>query len=310
MTIKESLVSIGLPVFNGERYLRQALDSLLAQDYEHFELIISDNGSTDATPQICREYTARDKRISYYRSEVNLGAAWNFNQVFQLASGAYFMWAAHDDYWDSRYLRSCLEAFSTSGSVILAGTMCDLINAETGNLIYTDEGFSTVGLKPAERFRRYKSTIHAGRHIGGIFYGVYKSNALRKVMPMRRVVANDHLILAQLCFEGEFVTVPERLIVKRWGGASTSHRDNARALGITNPFFVRFPYLVREVLLQKIIFRTEKLTRLHKVGLAGWSSGNYLILVLRLRCRALLNRALGSAIRARELWRNRKGSGE
>lgn len=302
------LVSIGMPVYNGERFIRQALDSLLGQDYGNFELIISDNASMDGTREICVEYAARDERIRYYRNERNMGAAWNFNRVFELSSGEYFTWASHDDYWDPHYLRSCLEAFDTSEAIVLAGAMCELVDSETGELILTDRGFSTVGLSPSEGFILYKSTVHGGRHIGGVFYGIYKRNALREVMPMRKVIATDHLVLAELCFQGEFVTVQERLMVKRWGGASTSHRNNARALGISNQLFIKCPYFVREVLLQRIIFQTARLTLPEKTRLACWSLRNYVqvcgIWALRLRYRTLLALTKRPAIHARELWRS------
>ena len=87
-----SRVSIGLPVYNGEKYLEQALISILSQTYTDFELIISDNASTDRTQAICREYAAKDPRIRYYCNEENLGAAPNHNRVFELASGEYFKW--------------------------------------------------------------------------------------------------------------------------------------------------------------------------------------------------------------------------
>jgi glycosyltransferase involved in cell wall biosynthesis len=93
-TPKEPLVSIGMPVYNGENFLRLALSSLLAQDYPHFELIISDNASDDGTEEICREYQAHDRRIRYLRHRENRGSPWNFAFV---ARGDYFMWAAHDD---------------------------------------------------------------------------------------------------------------------------------------------------------------------------------------------------------------------
>ncbi len=308
MTDNKPLVGIGMPVYNGERFIRQALDSLLAQDYENFELIISDNASTDRTQEICVEYAARDERIRYYRNERNMGAAWNFNRVFELSSGEYFMWASHDDYWDPRYLRCCLEAFDISEAIVLAGAMCESIDSETEDLKFTDEGFSTIGLCPRQRFMRYKSTVHGGRHIGGIFCGVYKRSALREVMPMRKVIANDHLVLAGLCFQGEFVTVQEKLMVKRWGGASTSHRNNARAVGVSNPLLIEFPYFVREVLLQIIIFQTARLTLPEKTRLACWSLRNYVqvcgIRALRLRYRTLLALAKRPAIRVRELWRS------
>ncbi len=104
---KESdpLVSIGLPVYNGENYLEEAIRSILAQTYTHFELIISDNGSTDRTQEICEFYAERDLRIRYYRNKENLGAAWNYNQTFHLAKGKYFKWAAHDDIWNGMMMR-------------------------------------------------------------------------------------------------------------------------------------------------------------------------------------------------------------
>ena len=91
------LVSVGLPVYNGERYLREAVDSVLGQTYVNLELVISDNASTDATEAICREYAARDPRVRYHRAERNRGAVWNFNRAFELARGEFFMWQAFDD---------------------------------------------------------------------------------------------------------------------------------------------------------------------------------------------------------------------
>src|ERR1035438_9843576 len=97
MTPPVPRVSIGLPVYNGENYLDPALNSILRQDYSDLELIISDNASTDATGNICREYAAKDPRIRYYRNETNIGASANFNCLVKLARGEYFKWAAHDD---------------------------------------------------------------------------------------------------------------------------------------------------------------------------------------------------------------------
>src|SRR4051812_10444894 len=90
-------VSVGLPVYNAEKYLDDSLRNLLNQSYADFELIISDNASTDATEEICRGYAAKDRRIIYHRNNCNMGIAWNHNRVFHLASGDFFMWAAHDD---------------------------------------------------------------------------------------------------------------------------------------------------------------------------------------------------------------------
>ena len=90
-------VSIGLPVYNGDNYLAETLDSILAQTFTDFELIISDNGSTDRTEAICRRYAAQDHRVRYVRNPSNLGAARNYKRAFELARGEYFKWNGHDD---------------------------------------------------------------------------------------------------------------------------------------------------------------------------------------------------------------------
>jgi glycosyltransferase involved in cell wall biosynthesis len=265
------LVSIGMAVYNGEKYICQALDSLLAQDFTNYELIISDNASTDKTQEICQEYKLLDSRIRYYRNLANMGALWNFSRVFELSFGKYFMFACHDDYWKPSYLNSCLEAFNTSRDIILAGAECDSVDSKTGKLIFTDKGLSTIGLSPARRFLHYKSVLHNGKHVGGIFYGIHKRSALQEVMPMKNVMATDHLVMAGLCFQGEFVTVKKRLMAKRMGGASDTLEGVARSHNISNPLLVKGTYLTREFELEKIIFQASNLKSLEKIGLVYWS---------------------------------------
>jgi glycosyltransferase involved in cell wall biosynthesis len=112
-------VSIGMPVYNGEKFIRNALDSLLLQTFTNFELIISDNGSTDATGAICREYALQDYRISYFRQSENLGPTNNFKFVFSRARAEYFMWAACDDMWDQSWLERCVEILDKDKQVVL-----------------------------------------------------------------------------------------------------------------------------------------------------------------------------------------------
>src|ERR1700736_6211403 len=109
--MKKTKLSVGLPVYNGENFLNVAVDSVLGQDFEDFELIISDNASQDGTAALCKEYAARDKRVRYYRSDVNNGGAWNYNRVFELAEGQYFKWQAHDDVCLPGFFRRCVEVF-------------------------------------------------------------------------------------------------------------------------------------------------------------------------------------------------------
>ena len=113
------LVSVGLPVYNGERFLRQSLESVLAQTYENFELIISDNASTDGTDAICREFAARDTRIRYVRNSRNMGAAYNFDKVVELARGELFRLHTHDDIMAPPLLERCVSVLMQEPDAVL-----------------------------------------------------------------------------------------------------------------------------------------------------------------------------------------------
>src|SRR5262245_17532257 len=119
MTHNKDLISIGMPVYNSEKYIRQAVDSFLTQDYEHLELIISDNSSTDGTQEICLEYAARDKRVSYYRNERNMGMTWNENRLFELSRGEYFKWAGSYDFIAPSFLSACKRVLESDPTVVL-----------------------------------------------------------------------------------------------------------------------------------------------------------------------------------------------
>ena len=117
MTGNIPLLSIGMPVYNGEKFIRQSLDSLLAQDFEDFELIISDNASEDRTKDICLEYSDRDQRIKYYRNNSNIGVDLNFNRVFELSKSRYFTWASSDDMRHPLFLSACLDVLESNPEV-------------------------------------------------------------------------------------------------------------------------------------------------------------------------------------------------
>ena len=115
-------VAIGLPVYNGERYLEAALDAIQAQTFTDYEVVICDNASTDRTEAICRAYEARDQRIRYYRNPANIGAAPNFNRTFELADGEYFKWFAADDLITPDYLEQCVAALDRNPDAVLCYT--------------------------------------------------------------------------------------------------------------------------------------------------------------------------------------------
>jgi glycosyltransferase involved in cell wall biosynthesis len=153
-------VSIGLPVYNGERYLGVALDSLLSQDYADFELIISDNASVDRTAGICREYAAQDRRIRYFRNEYNIGINPNFNRPLQLARAPLFRWAAHDDLVDREFLGACVELLRAAPDAVLAQSHVRIIDTDGRDLGTYDGGLA--GTESADLAERFAALILSG----------------------------------------------------------------------------------------------------------------------------------------------------
>ena len=205
-------VSIGLPVYNGEKFLERALDSILAQTYADFELIISDNASTDATEQICHAYAAKDDRIRHYRNEKNLGAARNFNYAFELSRGAYFKWAAADDLILPDYLARCVKILDSDPSVVIAFTKTIFID-EKDNPI---EGVHDAqwDLRSDAAHERFRHVIFSGSWCNVIF-GLIRADALRTTRLISDYPGQDYGLLGQLSLIGKFCEVAEYLFLRR-----------------------------------------------------------------------------------------------
>lgn len=206
------LVSIGLPVYNCEKVLRQALSSLLAQDYTHFELIISDNGSTDGTETVCREYQAWNSRIRYIRHSENRGSPWNFAYVAREARGKYFMWAAHDDLWDPSYIRKCMAMLEAHPEAVLCCTE-DTICDENGVPIpqwASYKNIGTLGMKPVERIHELISRMG-----WFAFYGLMRREAVQNISLGLNVLGFDVVLLLELLLLGDFAKVDEHLFATR-----------------------------------------------------------------------------------------------
>jgi glycosyltransferase involved in cell wall biosynthesis len=207
MSASTPLVSIGMPIYNEERYLPAALDSLLAQDFADFELIISDNASEDATGKICLEYAARDRRIRYYRNETNLGSVENFNRAFRLSRGRYFMWASGHDLRSPCLISKSVEALEREPAAVLCYPRARLIY-EDGGLGATSESYvDTRGLGRVIRFNIVLWNLVSYNAI----YGLIRSEALRTCRPARIVYGPDVVLLAELAIRGPFIYLPELL---------------------------------------------------------------------------------------------------
>jgi len=222
-------VSIGLPVYNGERYLEAALDALLSQTCTDFELIISDNASTDRTQAICREYARRDPRVIYHRSDRNRGAAWNHNCVVELARAPYFKWAAHDDICAPEFLERCADGLDRQPAAVLCYPQTVLID-ETGERLgpYGDH-CAPASSDPVTRFRELMES--AG--LSNPMYGVIRTSVLRRTSLLGRYTASDLVLLGELALYGTFYLLPEPLFYRR-DHQQKSSRSNPSAAALAS----------------------------------------------------------------------------
>ena len=222
MSHSKPRLSIAVPVRNGGRFLARTLDSLLAQNYADFELIISDNASSDQTEAVCRAYATREGRIRYYRSSCDFGSAYNYNYLFQQARGEYFKWAAADDLYDAEFVGRCVQVLERDSSVVLAYTQTRFINENGVVLTLNDPGFNLPSESPKERLRY---VIHASHWVNAI-YGVIRAKCLRKTRLMPYYPGGDYALLGELILDGKFVEIPESLFLRRLHPAASSQNAN------------------------------------------------------------------------------------
>lgn len=188
-------VSIGMPVYNGEKYIRDALDSLLGQSYKDFELIISDNASTDSTEKICRQYAWKDARVKYFRQPKNLGAAANFRFVLDQANGAYFMWAACDDKWSPDWLERMREALGNVDVGMVFGQLIH-IDAQDRLMAHPANGVNFhFGRCESALWRRVRFYLaYEGMGKANNIYSMYKNELLKPLDAMWSDLISDRLI--------------------------------------------------------------------------------------------------------------------
>lgn len=216
----QPLVSIGMPVYNGEKLICEALDSLLAQDFKNFELIISDNASTDRTAEICKMYAARDSRIRYYRNERNIGPVSNFNKVIHLGRGKYFMWAADDDLYESSYISCMVDSLNNNPLAVLSFCRFDNLYKNRPPFEYNIKWSKVV---ERDRFYRLIITCFQKPWLANAcyIYGLIRKDILLKVggfdtrLEPYNNVGVDLVVLFRLLCYGKFITVNKILYHRR-----------------------------------------------------------------------------------------------
>ena len=216
---KTPRVTIGVPVYNGEAFLRETIDSIAAQTFQDYEVIISDNASRDATEAICREYAARDARVRYVRNERNVGAARNFCQLVTLASGEYFKSANADDLCDPPLVAQCVAVLDAHPEVVLCYGKTTLIDAKGDVLERYEDNLDLRQPRAVDRFRLALRRLR----LVNVLQGVMRTAALRRSGQLGTYFASDQVLVPELTLHGQFHELPEFLFYRRMhAGASSS----------------------------------------------------------------------------------------
>ena len=204
-------VSVAIPVYNGEAYLAQTIESILGQTFRDLELIVSDNGSTDRTREIVASYAARDARVRVVRSEQNRGAAWNYRRSFELACGEYFRWAPADDLFAPDSVAVCVAALDANPDAVLCYPKTDFVDGQGKVIRSYDDNLDLRSPDPAERLGR------AMLQIGfvNVIYGLMRTASLAKTRLMGTFVGADEVLVFELALQGKFLELPTSRFFRR-----------------------------------------------------------------------------------------------
>lgn len=228
------LVSVGVPVYNGARYLEQALTALRDQDLEEIQVVVSDNGSTDETPEIAQHFADTDRRFTYVRSESNRGLPWNFNRTLELARAPLFMWNAADDVSTRQHLVRCRDALLAHPEASIAFPRVELIDADGAVVGHMDDdGLEFLGLSPAERVnlllrRQVFQAIGWG--------GLLRTDVLRGMGGHPPFFGGDMVLGVAMAMRRPWVVVPDRLFASRRHDTQNSKAAGADILDQVRSF--------------------------------------------------------------------------
>ncbi|MBI4224881.1 MAG: glycosyltransferase family 2 protein [Candidatus Sungbacteria bacterium] len=243
-------VFIGMPAYNGERFIREAIESIINQSYADWILFISDDASTDNTPTICKEYAKKDSRIVYYRQEKNLGIFPSFKFLLDRAESEYFMWAAHDDIREKDYLKVCVEHMEQNTKLGLATTRMAAIDS-FGRTLVEELALTRLSGKPG--YLNVARYVLQPEILGkcNLMYGLFRLDAARatwQAYPQRHVWGQDYMFSLALISRYEIYVDPQILFKKRLGGISSPRallddkKDSVQKLEFKQPKNHMFPF--------------------------------------------------------------------
>ncbi len=207
-----------MTVFNARRFVRETLDSLLAQDYPNLELVISDNASTDGSSEIGQQYAARDPRIRYYRNDTNIGAVRNWNRALELSRGQYFMWASDHDLWRPGYISACVSWLTNEDDTVLVYSPAEFVDENGHHLADSVDEMDTTALHTRDRFSRVVWNLRRCHMV----HGVIRASVLKHLGGFPNCWAMDLALLPALSLFGSFRRLPETYYLRRENRAAAS----------------------------------------------------------------------------------------
>jgi glycosyltransferase involved in cell wall biosynthesis len=244
MNNQNPLVSICLPVYNGENYLGEAIRSVLNQSFQDYEFLLLDNASTDATPEICRKAVATDRRVRHFRAPENRGIAWNNNRAVDLANGCYLMWISHDDALAEDYVSRCVEALDQDQDVVLSFTNSNVIDSMGKRIAQVSNRFDN-----SSQSSRFRSLLRKQTCCDAM-YGLMRVEALKKTGLFGSFAGSDLVFLCEMALQGRFTLIPDFLFMRRHHAEATGFRyhstrkitlifDPRKAGKLFLPYFLR-----------------------------------------------------------------------
>jgi glycosyltransferase involved in cell wall biosynthesis len=225
-------VSIGMPVYNREKYVAAAIGAQLNQTYTDFELIITDNASTDCSEEICRAYAAKDPRVKYYRNLRNLGASENFRHCFELSGGEYFRWNPSDDLVSPNLLQRAVEVLDADPSIFVAYPRTKLIDSHGKAIGDFEERLHLMQERPSERWKGVMQNLR----LGNLLYGLSRANRLRKTGLVRSYSGGDLPLISEMSLYGKFFEIPDAFFYRRMHEeASSALKNSADVMAFYDP---------------------------------------------------------------------------
>jgi len=221
-------VSVGMPVYNGERYLAEAVQSILDQTFADFELIISDNASTDGTAEICEELAGRDPRIRYARQAVNIGAIRNWDFVACAARGTFFKWTSANDRCDRMMLEKCVNVLRREDDAVLCYGRTCLIDGHGNDTGLYEYDLSYQQARPSERFIAVRNRMN----LNNAYQGLIRLQSLNQTRLNRKYPGGDMILMAELALHGAIRLLPDVLLYRRMAEGAASRFLSERELRV------------------------------------------------------------------------------